>query len=126
MNRQSYVDGILREQWSNGTQAGDPAAGYTAWDANGTVTTQRALTTEEAASLAALDTVATQGSNQSALINKAQTAITANGTYIALTNPTAAQTTAQVKMLTRENTAIIKLLLKSLGVDGTLDDTNGT
>ena len=50
--------------------------------------------------------------------SQAQTAMTGNTTYLALASPTAAQNTAQVKALTRQNNAMIRLLL------GLLDGTN--
>jgi hypothetical protein len=58
--------------------------------------------------------------NQRELITKASAAITVNNTYVARAAPTTAQNTAQIKALSRECTAIIKLLLKQL------DDTTGT
>jgi hypothetical protein len=44
-------------------------------------------------------------------------ALTANRTFIALTSPTAAQTTAQVKALSRQMNGVIRLLLGAF--DGT-------
>ena len=55
-----------------------------------------------------------------ALQTKALAAIAANQTYLAIASPTAAQVAAQVALLTRENTAIIRLLL------GQLTSTSGT
>lgn len=58
--------------------------------------------------------------NRATLRDKANTALTTNATYLAITSPNAAQNTAQAKALTRQVNAIIKLML------GLLDDLNGT
>lgn len=55
-----------------------------------------------------------------ALQTRALAAIALNQTYLAIASPTAAQVAAQVALLTRENTAIIRLLL------GQLSTTAGT
>ncbi len=49
--------------------------------------------------------------NAATLIGRARLALTQNATYLALATPTAAQETAQVNRLTRECSAIIRLLL---------------
>jgi hypothetical protein len=51
---------------------------------------------------------------------KAQAALAANVTYLALANPTNAQVVAQVNRVTRECTALIRLLLDAVeSEDGT-------
>lgn len=119
-NRQNYSNGIVVEQWSNATRAGDPPAGYTAFDAAGTVTTQRALTGAEAAELAAADAAAAAATNAGTLQQRAQNALQANANYLAVAAPTNAQVAAQVQLLTKECSALIRLLL------GQLDSTAGT
>ena len=52
--------------------------------------------------------------NERSVRDKARLALTANATYLALANPTAAQNTAQIKKLTRECSGLIRLLLNQL------------
>lgn len=56
--------------------------------------------------------------NRTTLEQRAATALANNRDFLALTTPTNAQTLAQVKALTRQNTALIRLVL------GALDSTD--
>jgi hypothetical protein len=59
----------------------------------------------------------TTPANQQSLYQQAAAALATNRTYVALASPTAAQTAAQVKALSRQNNGLIRLLLGLL--DGT-------
>ncbi len=102
------------EEWNGDTGL------YTAWDPAGVQVKQRALTAKESADLAAVDTSNRSAANGDAVRAKASQALITNGTFLALASPTNAQTLAQVKALTKENNAIIRLLI------GALDDVSDT
>ncbi len=57
------------------------------------------------------------GQNEQAIRDAALQALATNRTYVDLATPTAAQTTAEVKALARQNNGLIRLLLGLL--DGT-------
>jgi len=57
------------------------------------------------------------------LRTKGRAALTANQTYLALASPSTAQNTAQIKRLTRECSALIRLLLGGDLLDDTATDT---
>lgn len=58
--------------------------------------------------------------NRATISGRAEAALAANATFLALPNPTNAQNVAQVQRLTRECSALIRLLI------GRLEDTTGT
>lgn len=58
--------------------------------------------------------------NLNTLRGRAQTALTANATFLAIGSPSNAQTVAQVQTLSRQCSAVIRLLLNQL------DSTAGT
>lgn len=84
------------------------------------VVVTRPYTAEENASADARAAEAARGANEATIRSRAATALAANNAFLALSSPTNAQVLAQTKVLTRENTALIKLAL------GLLDDTTGT
>lgn len=77
------------------------------------VWTPRPWTAEELA-------VRTASTNRVTITDKARQALTANAGFLALTSPTNAQVLTQVKVLTRECSALIRLMLDELSTtDGT-------
>lgn len=69
---------------------------------------------------AAAEREAARQENRRVLLAKVEQALQADLAYLALTNPTQADHAAQIKALTRQTVALIRL------VGGLLDDVNGT
>jgi hypothetical protein len=74
----------------------------------------------QALEAAAAATAATQATNAQTLQQNTITALASNATYLALATPTTAQNTAQIKALTRQIDALIRLVANQL------DSTAGT
>jgi hypothetical protein len=108
MSTSLYTSGVLREQWDDATST------YTAWDASGVQTTTRAYTADETAVAQAAAAAITAATNGDTLRKRAGNALAANTTYLALATPTNAQVAAQVRLLTQENTALIRLVIGQL------------
>ena len=106
---ETWTDGVLRERWD------DDARLYTAWDEAGVQIEQRTYTDEESTSADVKDNLSLMSANKDSIVSKMQTAQTNNATYLAIASPTSAQNTAQVKALTRQVNALIKLAINDLG-----------
>lgn len=79
-----------------------------------------ALEQTQATAAAAAQDAAARDANRSTLVERAEVALAANAAFLAIPAPTQAQTLAHVKVLTKENTALIRLALSLLdSVDGT-------
>ncbi len=90
----------------------DATVVVTTRDIDGIVDAARTVTTTPKAG--------TSAANADELRDKATAALTANATYLALPSPTNAQNLAQIRALTREANALVRLLLGSLdSLDGT-------
>jgi len=114
MTRETFTAGVLRERWD------DTARMLTTWGPTGTLTGTRAYTPAENAEADARATAATITTSEAALLAKAATALTTNATFLAIGSPSNAQAVAQVKALTRQVNALIRLARRDLlSTDGT-------
>lgn len=123
MLRTAYYTGgyIAASPAKNKSQEYDSIAQtFTTWDQSGNQTSQRPLTAQEIAAFTAADTANQNSANADTIRSRAQNALTANATYLAIVSPTNAQVAAQVNLLTKECSGIIRLLLNLT------DTTSGT
>jgi hypothetical protein len=100
------ITGTLVERWD------DVSRKYT--DFRTDPDTVRNYTPEENARADAEAAEATLVANEAELIRRAKSALTGNATFLALGSPTNAQTLAQVRALTRQVNALIKLTARDL------------
>ena len=109
---QRIVNGSVVEQWDDSTRT------YTDFRPEPDFT--RPYTAAENLEADRRIAEATSSANESDLTAKAQAAVSGNNTYLGLTSPTNAQVAAQVKALTRQSNALIKLEVRDfLTTDGT-------
>lgn len=87
------------------------AATYTAWDTSGTQTAQRALTTAEAATLAAQDALVVNDANRATIQANIQTHIGQLETWLAANPNGAVLTAAQTKFVAQTLIGTGRLLL---------------
>ena len=104
-SREVYTDSVLRERWD------DDARTYTEWDAQGVQSSQRSYTTEENTAADARAAAALLVSNATTLRDRAAAALSSNADFLANASPTNAQAVTQVRALTRQVNAIIRLLV---------------
>lgn len=114
MSTKSFIANRLREFWDDDTRT------YTRWDETGAQVEQRPYTPDENARVDAEAAITTANTNRTSLRAKAINALANNATFLGLSSPTNAQVVAQTKALTRQNNALIRLVI------GQLDDTSGT
>lgn len=117
---------IFTTYYENGTTPREvydtDALSYTRFDTDGTtVIEQRDIRPPELQMVIGQPQALQQATNAATLRTRAQLALAANANYLALPDPvTLVQATAQIKLLTRECTALIRLVLNLI------DDTSGT
>lgn len=102
------------EEWD------DVVGTYTRWDTAGVVVETRPLTSAESARFAEAAAATTAANNETSLTDRARQALASNATFLNLVAPTNAQNAAQVKALTRQVNALIRLAVRAL------DSTDGT
>jgi GrpB-like predicted nucleotidyltransferase (UPF0157 family) len=94
----------------------DTARTVTEWDAERNPTTRPYTAPENTEADRRVQGQA-EVTNELSIRDKLRLALAANADYLALTTPTAAQTTVQVKSLTRQVTALIRLANRQLEAD---------
>ena len=107
-------NGVTRQWWDDASRT------YFTYNAAGVQTSATPYTTAENAAADRRATAALETTNATSLRDKARTALTGNNTFLGIASPTNAQVSAQVKALTRQVNALIKLEV------GDLSDTTGT
>jgi hypothetical protein len=111
MSPEIYHDGVLRQQWNDDTRI------YTEWNQDGTLVPStptnpnpRPYSERENALADLRSPAATQSPAEQTLRAQGRTALTANATYLATVPHTAAEAAAQVEALTRQCSALIRLI----------------
>lgn len=102
MNQHTYYDGQLVEQT---VDHGDGTGTRTVYEDGQAVATKQ---------VTGLPVERAEDRNQRTIEDRLRAALDANRTYLAIDTPTAAQQRAQVARLTRQNTALIRHLLRDL------------
>ena len=100
-----FVDGVLRKRWDDDTRT------VSTFDASGDEVDTRPYTAEEDTAADQRATALTEDGNRSSIEDKALAALESNKDYLATSSPSNAQVVAQVRLLTRQNNGLIRLLL---------------
>jgi hypothetical protein len=108
MSTQQFTNGVLRKWGDDGSRT------VKEYNAAGALTSTRPYTAAENADADAAAAVALGRMNRATIESQVAAAITANKAYVALANPTTAQTTAQVKALSRQLNGVMRLLTGQL------------
>lgn len=103
---QTWKEGVLIREFD------DVARTVSTWRDDGTNKQTRPFTAEENALTDRSASDQVRINNETTIRDRLQLAIDTNNTYLAIGTPTAAQTTAQVKELARQNTALIRMVLR--------------
>lgn len=108
------ASGVLRVRWDDDQRI------RIDYDQTGVEVGRRPYTTDENAAADARSQDATRLANGDTLRSKAQNSISGNVSFLSKSSPTTAQVTSQVKALTQQVDALIRLLVSDLS------DTSGT
>jgi hypothetical protein len=95
--------GRLRQRWDDTTRL------YTAWNEAGVQTEQRPYTSQEQSEADGRVAAQALSANRDSMREKARQAVTSNNNYLALNSPNNSQNLAQIRSLTRQINALIKL-----------------
>lgn len=103
----TVVTDTLRKEWNGDTRT------YTQWDLAGNLVGSRPFTDSENALADAVDAKELESVNRPSVESKASDALTVNSAFldIALQDMTQADIVKQVRALTRQNNALIRLVL---------------
>lgn len=105
---QYYKSGIVAQEWN------DELRQYTYRNTDGAILEQRPYTAEENAQADARAAYESAVVNEAALMSKARQALISNAEFLANTSVTNAQAVSQVKALTRQVNALIRLQVRDL------------
>lgn len=119
------IDGRLVGRWTDAGvplyRADDTTRRVTRWDEDGNVVSDDDYSPAEIAEAEALATETRRQARYATLLDRAETAQQGNRDFLDLTSVTTAQAVSQVKDLTRQNNALMQLVLRLAGRFAALD-----
>lgn len=107
-----FYDNGLRRKWQD-----DSTRTYSEWSYNGTLTLSRPYTAQENQQADDRARQGVTGGFESKVRQRAEQALQTNTDFLALDPPTNAQVLAQVRALTQEASALIRLVLRRFDSD---------